>query len=221
MNLLCQADLAAIRSPAIDERTLIYLPIQTNQPATDHALATHWAVETVLHPRVLYLDTETTGLGADAEIVDLAVVDQDGTVLLDSLIRPERPIPLEATRIHGITNDMVMDAPRWPEVSAQLARLIYHPETYLVVYNAPFDCAMVEQANRCHAQPYLDVRWNCAMQAYGAYAGEINPRYGSYRWHRLADAAKALGVSVPQSHRALADAQTCRAVVRAMAGVYE
>ena len=38
-------------------------------------------------------DTETTGTGRNAEIVDIACVDLNGTVLLDSLVRPTLPKP--------------------------------------------------------------------------------------------------------------------------------
>ena len=41
----------------------------------------------------LYLDTETTGLGRSAEIVDICIVDDAGQVLVDTLVRPRFPIP--------------------------------------------------------------------------------------------------------------------------------
>ncbi|XFB06568.1 exonuclease domain-containing protein [Azotobacter salinestris] len=59
----------------------------------------------------LFLDTETTGLHASAEIVELSLIDSRGQPLLDTLIRPERPIPPALTRIHGIDNAMVADVP--------------------------------------------------------------------------------------------------------------
>lgn len=48
--------------------------------------AVRWAIDIVGRDDVVYLDTETTGLGPDAEIVDIAVVDQAGRVLLNSLV---------------------------------------------------------------------------------------------------------------------------------------
>src|SRR5690606_37121994 len=41
-----------------------------------------------LAANALILDTETTGLDADAEVVELAVIDCAGAVLLDTLVRP-------------------------------------------------------------------------------------------------------------------------------------
>ena len=47
------------------------------------------------------LDTETTGLYDDAEIVEISIIDENGGVLLDTLVKPLKPIPAEATAIHG------------------------------------------------------------------------------------------------------------------------
>src|SRR5690606_33823093 len=55
---------------------------------------------------VVILDTETTGL-YDAEIVEIAVIDLGGNILMNTLVRPKNPIPAEVTAIHGINNEMV------------------------------------------------------------------------------------------------------------------
>jgi len=60
-----------------------------------------------------FLDTETTGLwrGDGAELVEVALMDETGKVWVDTLVKPEKPIPSGATAVHGITDDMVKDAP--------------------------------------------------------------------------------------------------------------
>lgn len=63
--------------------------------------------------RWLIVDTETTGLGPGAEIVELgAVVMQEGEVVerRNVLVRPRRPIPAEASAIHGIYDRHVANA---------------------------------------------------------------------------------------------------------------
>lgn len=61
------------------------------------------------------LDIETTGLDPRrCSIVQIAAVKyQDGIEIdfFSSLVNPIRSIPYEATQMHGITNDMVRDAP--------------------------------------------------------------------------------------------------------------
>jgi DNA polymerase-3 subunit epsilon len=64
-------------------------------------------------PNALILDTETTGLDGDAEVVELAVIDCAGSVPLDILVRPIGPIPVEAAAIHGITDAMLADTLTW------------------------------------------------------------------------------------------------------------
>ncbi|MFS8533334.1 exonuclease domain-containing protein [Sphaerobacter thermophilus] len=180
--------------------------------------AVRWAIDIVGRDDVVYLDTETTGLGPDAEIVDIAVVDQAGRVLLNSLVQPRNPIPAEATRVHGITNKMVMNAPEWPEVYQELARIIQDYPT-LIIYNAAYDRRLISQTCRRYGISVPRADWQCAMLNYAAYRGEWNARYGNYRWHTLEKAAIETGAPMPPTHRALDDAQACRHVVLSMAGV--
>jgi DNA polymerase III subunit epsilon len=179
--------------------------------------AAHWASQVLGRADAVFLDTETTGLDAAAEIVDIAVLDRDGAVLLAQLVRPRRPIPPSATAIHGIDDSLVRDAPGWadvyPSVKAILAR---YP--CVVVYNAPFDRRILEQVCDRHCLPPLHAEWHCAMQRYAEFAGEWHPKYANYRWHRLEAALAAIGRAAPRdAHRARADAESCRLVVRAMA----
>lgn len=64
------------------------------------------------------MDTETTGLDPRRdELLELSALRVRDNVTVDSfstLLRPRRKIPPEITRINGITDDMVMDAPALP-----------------------------------------------------------------------------------------------------------
>lgn len=182
---------------------------------SDRAAAIAWAAATIARPDVLFLDTETTGLGHDAEVVEIAVLDSHGTPLLDTLVRPQRPIPREATAIHRISDAMVVNAPTWPDVYTELLGLL-RTRPHVVVYNAAFDRRIIQQTNRQHAIAAPTARWHCVMLQYAAFAGQRNPRTGDYRWHSLERATAAVGVPQP-SHRARGDADACRALVHAMA----
>jgi len=155
------------------------------------------------------LDTETTGLHG-AEIVEIAVVDLDGNVLFNSLVKPANPIPLEAQSIHHITNDMVKDAPTWPETWQQLYPKIRDKK--LLIYNSEFDRRLMmesfypwkdkidqiheflEQASR------LDTE--CVMKAYANLVG-------AEKWLKLQE---AVGREI--SHRALDDCLATREVIK-------
>ena len=123
-----------------------------------------WAVEAARDPRVVYLDTETTGFGPRAEIVDIGVVGADGEVLFESLVRPERTIPREVIAIHGITDADVRDAPRWDELFDQLHPIL--KDRRILVYNVTFDRQMVNQSCQRYALPEAEADWECAMKRY-------------------------------------------------------
>lgn len=169
--------------------------------------AIEWATGIVNRRDVLYLDTETTGLDSQAEIVEIAVINGAGVTVLDRLVRPSRRIPPEVTAIHGINDDMVAGAPTWPVIFAEFARLLQQYAS-IVVYNAPFDRRIINQVNQRHGLPLLEMEWHCAMQQFAVYAG---------RRHSLARAARSVGVPLAPNHRALADTQVCRDLVHAMA----
>lgn len=175
-----------------------------------------WARRVASDPKTIYLDTETTGLGSTAEIVDVAVVDAAGQVLLDTLVKPRQRIPYDSTQIHGITDAMVADAMQWEEL-APVLELMLATASNVVIYNADFDTRIMDQCNMRHRLPLFKGNWQCAMQQYATFAGQRSRR-GGYRWHKLGDAAAAFGHRGTIQHRALADTHLCRAVVLGMAG---
>ena len=165
-------------------------------------------------PRVIYLDTETTGFGPRAEIVDIAVVSAAGEVVLESLVQPTRRIPADATAIHGITNADVKDAPAWCDLYDDLLRVLAGRR--IIVYNVIFDRQMVNQSCERHhlAAPAAD--WECAMRKYAGFHGNWDPGKRWFRFQKLERAVLAFGAE-PGGHRAAADAFACRAVVLGMA----
>lgn len=89
-------------------------------------------------------DLETTGLspwGGD-EIIEIGAMKVFGNEIdtentFHTLVNPKRLISEEATRIHGITNEMVADAPPFEEVFPKF--LNYVGNAWLVAQNAKFD----------------------------------------------------------------------------------
>lgn len=170
----------------------------------------------------IVIDTETTGLHSDAEICDIAVLDGVGEVIINTLVKPTRPIPADATAIHGITDDMVSLAPTFAEVWPLLHVVIRGK--IVAAYNMDFDNRMIHQSLR--ANGYSDEQlstWRveykaaCIMKMYAQYYGDMDSRRGSFRWQSLAKAASCCEVPAWNSHRALGDARAARAVLAYMA----
>ena len=77
---------------------------------------------------LVFLDLETTGINVVTDrIVEIALlkINADGSEEERVLkINPQMPIPAEATRIHGIRDDDVKNAPTFKEVAKSLAKFI-------------------------------------------------------------------------------------------------
>lgn len=164
----------------------------------------------------LILDTETTGLDSNAEIVEISIIDCTGTVLMDTLIKPTHPIPADATRIHGITNESVASAPTWPEVTGQFQKIVQGRT--LVIYNADYDLRIINQTNVKHSWPIMPLDAECAMLAYAEFYGEWDDYRNKFKWQRLGSAAAQQGVVIEgEAHRALADCRMTLGIIEAMA----
>ncbi|BCO32065.1 DNA polymerase III subunit epsilon [Thiohalobacter sp. COW1] len=159
----------------------------------------------------IFLDTETTGLGPDAEIVEIAIVGASGHPLLDTLVRPMGRIPAEATAVHGITADETAGAPAWAEIHDRVVELL--SDRPVVIYNASYDVRLMQQTAALHGLEIPEIDAHCAMLRFAEHWGEWDDYRGSHRWKRLNFAAAQAGhVWTGEAHRALADALACRSV---------
>lgn len=145
------------------------------------------------------LDTETTGLRWDDEIIEIAVLGIDGAVLLDSRVKPVCKVSEGARQVHGISDEDLVDAPSFWDIYPALRSAVGGKN--IVIYNAKFDKGKVWNCIRLWALEGLGAAgYTCAMEMYAAYCGEWSEYWGNYKWQKLPGAA----------HGALAD---CRAVL--------
>jgi DNA polymerase-3 subunit epsilon len=164
-----------------------------------------------------YLDTETTGLGLQDEIIEVCLLDGGGRVLFESLVRPTRSIPMDAVSLHGITDAMVMAAPRWTDVWPQLRDAMNARR--IAVYNAEFDARLLRQTQAIHGlTDGVDTSgFFCLMQLYAQFRGEWDGAHRSFRWQSLETARRQVGLDLPNAHRARDDALLARALLHVMA----
>jgi DNA polymerase-3 subunit epsilon len=184
--------------------------------ASARVAAIRQAQAEILHKPV-YLDTETTGLEKYDQIVEICVLDSEGSVLVDSLVKPTNKIPAGVTKLHGITDEMVKDKPTWPEIwpAVQAALTGRH----VAIYSAEYDVRVMKQSHRHYA-----MRWKLKgahffdiMKLYAQFRGEWDDYRGTYRWHKLEAAGRQCKIDLPNAHRAKADALLARAVMHHIA----
>jgi DNA polymerase-3 subunit epsilon len=159
--------------------------------------------------RTVFLDLETTGLNPRIdEIVEIGILDENGQVLLDTLVRPvwHRSWP-GAQRVHGIAPADVQDAPTHEALRPRIIEAVR--DALVVIYNAPFDAGFL----RFELAASAEIR--CAMREFAEVFGEWSDWHGSYHWQKLHVAADYVGFDWDgANHRAINDCQATRAVWR-------
>lgn len=93
------------------------------------------------------IDIETTGTSAKfGKITEIAIMIHDGQKLVDeftSLVNPECSIPYFITRLTGISNEMVANAPRFCEIARKIVEIT--EGKVFVAHSAQFDYGFVRE----------------------------------------------------------------------------
>ncbi len=93
--------------------------------------------------REIILDTETTGLDPKNghRIVEIGAIEMVDKVLtgreFHCYINPERDMPIEAYKVHGISDNFLKDKPLFRDIADEFNEFIKNGK--LVIHNAPFD----------------------------------------------------------------------------------
>jgi DNA polymerase III epsilon subunit family exonuclease len=165
---------------------------------------------------VLALDTETTGMTpADGdrlvEVARVAVVDGVLGEEWSSLVNPSRAIPWGATRVHGITDAMVADAPAVAIVGSALRKAC--ADLPLAFHNSPFDLPFLGQLLRdAGAPPLLNPIIDTLGLARGLFGTGDN---------NLRALAARLKLPAETWHRALGDTRTTARIFIELASRWE
>lgn len=79
----------------------------------------------LLDHRSLMLDTETTGLGQEDEVVEIAIGDcKSGVIIFESLVKPSVAMNVAASKANGITDSMLENAPSIAEIWEQVDAIV-------------------------------------------------------------------------------------------------
>ena len=146
--------------------------------------------------KTVYLDAETTGLHESDEIVELTIIDDDGSILLNTLVKPIiHTYWPGAQRVHGISPMDVRNAPTQKQISDKIRDAVRGAR--VVIYNAPYDSQYLPELEEA-----IEIR--CAMREFADW--------NNSKWLNLTNATKIVGYEWEGAHRALADTKALRAV---------
>ena len=146
------------------------------------------------------LDIETTGGKYDEEgITEIAIYQFDGHTITDqfiSLINPERPIQDYVTKLTGINNKMLRNAPKFYEIAKRIVEIT--EGCIIVGHNAAFDYRILQTEFRRLGYEYIKTTL-CTVEL----SQQLIPDKESYSLGKL---VRSLGIPMSERHRASGDA---------------
>jgi DNA polymerase-3 subunit epsilon len=146
------------------------------------------------------IDVETTGLSPNTEkITEIAIYIHDGEQVVDefsTLVNPEKNIPFQITRLTGINNKMVRDAPKFYEIAKKIVE--FTEGKIFVGHNVSFDYNFVRSEFKSLGYDY-NRKTLCTVKL----ARKLIPGRRSYGLGKL---CKELDIQVSDRHRAHGDA---------------
>ncbi len=149
------------------------------------------------------IDVETTGLSAKTgdRILEIGIVrltdDGEPIETLNTLINPE--IKVRATHVHGITDEMVRDAPRFRDIMLHLCSLLNG--TVIAAHNASFDLGFLREEFRRSGTSLPFISPVCTLILARKYLTSLSSR-------SLASCRQFLDLPDDGAHNAIADARS-------------
>lgn len=161
--------------------------------------------------KVLFFDLELTGVYTHDEIISVSIVDAEGTLIMDTLIKPAHKKKWKNTeKIHGITPAMVEDAPLLDELIPELKR-IFDEADNVIAYGVSTDYSHIKYIYDTEDErERLHEKTRCCANEFVRYAHEHLPDLSHAS---LTDAMAALEIEWDGvAHTSIADTIGCMKV---------
>ncbi|MDQ6472367.1 exonuclease domain-containing protein [Flavobacterium sp. LHD-80] len=146
------------------------------------------------------VDIETTGGNASgSRITEIAIIIHDGENVIDrfeTLVNPEKEIPLSIFGLTGINNEMVANAPIFDDISEKVLEML--TDRIFVAHNVNFDYSFVR-----HQLEQAGFKWTARKLCTVRAARKIKPGLASYSLGKL---CHSLNIPLENQHRAGGDA---------------
>ena len=156
---------------------------------------------------VVFLDTETTGFSPENDrIIEVACIKIKGTNEISSLsilVNPGMPIPMTATAVNKITDNMVKDAKTFAQAYPAISSFLSN--STVVAYNCQFDYAFLQAEAKRNGFKVIDSQFIDAMKLCKSVLKDCSS-------YSLESVAAHLKITTGTKHRALADVRTLKEV---------
>ena len=161
--------------------------------------------------RVLFFDLELTGVYTHDEILSISITDGNGKIVMNTLVKPDHKKKWKQTeKIHGITPEMVADAPHLNDLVPEIKR-IFDAADVLIAYGVSTDYSHIKYIYETEAErEALHEKTRCASIEFVRYQSE---HYPDLIHASLSDAMALLGIEWDGvAHTSIADTIGCAKV---------
>jgi len=159
------------------------------------------------------VDIETTGSKPDHDrIIEIAIYLHDGKQIVDaftSLVNPERYIPDFITKLTGISNATVADAPKFYEIAKKIVE--FTEGCIFVAHNVQFDYSFLKNEFRNLGYNYQR-KTLCTVRL----SRKLIPNLPSYSLGKLCE---SLQIKIKDRHRAKGDAEATAKLLTRLVGI--
>ena len=168
--------------------------------------------------RICFIDCETSGLSVDAghriiEVAALEVFNREITgKVFESRVNPCRAIDIEASQVHGISEDELKDEPKFEEIAEDLLQFL--GDSPIFAHNARFDIRFLAHEYQLLATP---VKFPAKNEVIDTIAvARRNGHLGSVKLDRLIEEYGITDSEDRELHSALKDSRYLAKVWLAM-----
>lgn len=156
----------------------------------------------------LILDTETTGLDDNAEIIEISIIDGEFNVIFNTLVKPSCKIPKEVTAINNIADKDVEHEKTFDEIYPRLKAILR--DRLVIIYNSKFDTRMLNQTIDLYDLKRIKFKSECAMLLFSKF---IDVK----KWQKLSEATEHMNIKFINQHQALSDCEATLKLIKAIA----
>lgn len=156
--------------------------------------------------RPIFYDTETTGLNSKTHrVIELAAYDPEQDKTFETFLHPGFPIPADVTAIHGISDEMVKDAPSFSDIAHDFVKFCEGDTVLIAHNNDTFDVHFLRGEFEKSGLPVPQWKFLDSLKWARRYRPDL-PK------HTLQSLREVYGIPENRAHRALDDVKVLHAL---------